>query len=114
MPTSAWHYVSPILQRVAELHAERPIRRVLDVGVGGGKWGMLTRELLDYYHNVAYFKPDWKTRIEGIEVFEKYRTPVHDYIYDEIHWGDATQIVEKLGGGVRVRPQAMTSSSRWR
>lgn len=99
MPTSAWHYVSPILQRVSEWHAERPIRCVLDVGVGGGKWGMLIRELLDYYHNVVYFKADWKTRIEGIEVFEKYRTPVHDYVYDQIHWGDATRIVDQLGGG---------------
>jgi len=28
----------------------------------------------DYDHIVASFKPDRKTRIEGIEVFEKYRT----------------------------------------
>jgi hypothetical protein len=95
MPTSAWHYISPILQKVYELHQDRPIRRVLDVGVGSGKWGFLSREVIDYYANAVYFRPDWRVRIEGIEAFDKYRTPVHDFVYDKIHWGDAVTLLRR-------------------
>jgi hypothetical protein len=93
MPTSAWHYISPILQRVYELHQHRPIRRVLDVGVGSGKWGFLTREVVDFYANCVYFKQDWRLRLVGIEAFERYRTSIHDHVYDQIYWGDAIEIL---------------------
>ena len=56
MPTSAWHYVSPILQEVAILHAEEPVRSVLDIGCGAGKWGFLLRDLLDFYHRGVYYR----------------------------------------------------------
>ncbi len=93
MPTSAWHYISPILQRVYELHQHQPIRRVLDVGVGSGKWGFLAREVVDFYANSVYFKPDWRLRLVGIEAFERYRTPIHDHVYDRVYWGDAIEIL---------------------
>ena len=30
---------------------------------------------------------DWRVRIDGVEAFEAYRTPLWSYIYDEIHTG---------------------------
>ncbi|HYE03593.1 MAG TPA: class I SAM-dependent methyltransferase [Phycisphaerales bacterium] len=96
MPTSAWHYITPIMQFISDLNRARPVRRVLDVGCGSGKWGFLTRELLDFYSNAVYYRADWKVRIEGIEIFERYRNPVHEYVYDRVHWGDAVEIVEGL------------------
>jgi SAM-dependent methyltransferase len=97
MPTSAWHYISPILDEIARLHAREPVRSILDVGCGAGKWGFLARDLLDHYHHAVYHRADWRTRIDGIEAFERYRTPVHDYVYDEIHWGDAVDVVPSVG-----------------
>jgi SAM-dependent methyltransferase len=96
MPASAWHYITPILSEVARLHAHRPIRSVLDIGVGAGKWGFLLRELLDFYHHGVYWREEWKTRIVGIEAFERYRNPLHDWAYDKVLYGDATALVDQV------------------
>jgi SAM-dependent methyltransferase len=97
MPTSAWHYLSPIMDEIARLHAIEPVRSILDVGCGAGKWGFLARDLLDHYHHCTYDRTDWPTRIDGVEAFERYRTPVHDHVYDEVHWGNAIDVVPSLG-----------------
>jgi SAM-dependent methyltransferase len=86
MPTSAWGYITPILEKISSLHNDQPIQNILDVGCGGGKWGFLSRDLIDYYHNSVYFKKDWELNIEGVEAFKKYKTPVHDFIYNKIHF----------------------------
>ena len=97
MPTSAWHYVSPILQEVAILHAEEPVRSVLDIGCGAGKWGFLLRDLLDFYHRGVYYRRDWVTRIDGVEAFRGYENPVHAFVYDRVHWGDVVEVIDQLG-----------------
>jgi SAM-dependent methyltransferase len=86
MPTSAWGYITPILNKISNLHNEQQIRDILDVGTGGGKWGFLSRDLIDYYHNSVYYKKDWELNIEGIEAFSKYKNPVHDYVYDKVYY----------------------------
>lgn len=86
MPTSAWGYVTPILDKISELHTDSPIKDILDVGCGGGKWGFLSRDLIDFYHNSVYFKPEWELNIEGVEAFEKYRSPIYDFIYNKIYY----------------------------
>jgi SAM-dependent methyltransferase len=92
MPTSAWGYITPILDKIAALHNDQHIQDILDVGCGGGKWGFLSRDLIDYYHNSAYFKKDWELNIEGVEAFPKYKTPVHEFIYDKIHYKPVQEI----------------------
>lgn len=74
---------------------------VLDVGIGFGKWGYLFREYTDIAaseHDPARYKKDaWRTQIEGIEAFEPYLHPAHEYIYDEVHIGNALEVLPSLG-----------------
>lgn len=95
MPTSV-PYCVPIIASVAR--QLRP-RSVLDVGVGFGKYGFLFREYTDIWNMQSlddYPKEQWKTRIDGIEATDRYLTPMHDYIYDRIHIGDVTNIIDGL------------------
>ncbi len=74
---------------------------LLDVGTGMGQYGYLARNNLE---NVNLFKvegaqgsqrpkAEWRVRIDGIEAFPTYLTPVHDYIYNHIMVGDALDIL---------------------
>jgi 2-polyprenyl-3-methyl-5-hydroxy-6-metoxy-1,4-benzoquinol methylase len=77
MPSSYPENIAPIIQLVAKCQP----KSVLDIGVGRGKYGFLLRE---------YFPPavqgDWKPidRIDGMDVFGPYLTPIHTHIYDTI------------------------------
>lgn len=68
---------------------------VLDIGVGFGKYGVLCREYLelwdgreDYHH--------FTRQIDGIEAFEDYLTPLHRYIYNQVHIGEAQSVIKTL------------------
>lgn len=96
MPTSV-PYCIPVIASVA-----RQLRpgSVLDVGVGFGKYGFLFREYTDIWNMESldeYPRERWKTTIEGIEATDRYLTPMHEYLYDRIHIGDAATIVDTLG-----------------
>lgn len=69
MPTSDLSTISAVLYKVVEVNP----KTILDAGVGWGKYGVLLREYLDFNKGFINRK-SWKTRIDGIEVFEKYRT----------------------------------------
>jgi hypothetical protein len=71
-------------------------RSILDIGVGFGKWGVVAREYLEAWHG-RFRREEWRVRIEGIEIFEGYRNPIWAAAYDQIHIGDATQILSGLG-----------------
>ena len=92
MPTSDYWNVPPVLSCIAAL---RPAS-ILDVGVGFGKYGLLIREVLELGEE-RYQKQDWRVRLEGIELFEAYRTPLWDYAYNAIHIGPAQQVLPGLG-----------------
>jgi len=66
---------------------------VLDIGIGFGKFGFLAREYTDVRLG-RYF--NWKTRIDGIEIFEKYITQLQREIYDNIYIGNAIDILPSL------------------
>lgn len=92
MPTSDLWNVPPVMSWVAALNPSS----VLDVGVGFGKYGVLCREVLELSVE-RYHKKDWKVRVEGIEVFESYRTPLWEYAYDKIHIGPVQEVLPTLG-----------------
>lgn len=71
-------------------------KRVLDIGVGFGKWGFLSREILDVYSNQKYKKKEWLTTIDGFEIFKKYHNPVWDYVYNKVYIGDANRLIDKV------------------
>jgi SAM-dependent methyltransferase len=92
MPTSVHHNLSTVLTVVTQLNP----KRVLDVGCGFGKYGVLLREYLDIWHE-RLDRSQWEAELVGIEGFERYRCPIHDYVYDKTYFGDACDIVPTLG-----------------
>jgi hypothetical protein len=91
MPTSRYSKLSEIMELVVLTDPES----ILDIGVGFGKYGFLSREYLELWDGREKYD-DWKVRIEGIEVFKGYSTPVYDFIYDRIHIGNAIDILPDL------------------
>jgi len=91
MPTSHLHQLSHIVEAIDVLNP----RTMLDVGVGFGKYGVLAREFLELRDGRSRYD-DWQRRIDGIEVFEGYLTPLHRFVYDEIHIGNAIDVLPTL------------------
>ena len=56
---------------------------VLDVGSGFGKYGVLCREYLELWDGRQEYK--FIRRIDGVEAFENYITPLHKFIYNNIY-----------------------------
>src|SRR3954447_7863014 len=71
--------------------------RVLDIGVGFGRWGIITREFCDVWFG-RVFKDNWQVHLEGIEGFEKSITDYHRQFYNKIHIGDAAELIPQLDG----------------
>ena len=79
---------------------------ILDVGTGMGQYGFLLRNSLE---NVALFEVDglsarqtpreqWRVKIDGIEGFATYLTPVHHYAYNRLMIGDAMDLLSPTCG----------------
>ena len=91
MPTSHFMQLGTIVEAMVTLNP----RAILDIGVGFGKYGVLAREYLDVSDGRDAYR-DWKRRIDGVEAFGEYLTPLHDFIYDEVFIGNATAVVPGL------------------
>ncbi|HXT39939.1 MAG TPA: class I SAM-dependent methyltransferase [Candidatus Angelobacter sp.] len=96
MPSSRPNTIPTVIHLVRQL---RP-KSILDVGVGFGKWGHLFREYTDINEAeqdpTRYRRKNWRVRIDGIEGHAAYLTPMHRYLYDRIHIGDAGELMKKL------------------
>jgi len=90
MPCSRPSALAPVCNRIME---KNPMS-VLDIGIGFGKFGFLAREYTDVFRG-RYFNP--KTRIDGIEIFEKYIGRLQREIYDNIYIGNVMDILPTLG-----------------
>ena len=91
MPTSHPYQIDDILQLILETGPHS----LLDIGVGFGKYGVLAREYLELWNGYKHYK-DWNHRIDGIEVFSSYMTPLHDFIYNQIYIGNALEVLPKM------------------
>jgi SAM-dependent methyltransferase len=91
MPTSYPQQISTLIQFIMYLNP----RSVLDIGVGFGKYGLLCREYLEVWNGSAGYN-QFSRRIDGIEAFPRYLTPVHDYVYNNVYHGDALELVDGL------------------
>lgn len=88
MPVSEISNIPPILSEVVRLQP----KTILDLGIGGGKFGTLCREVLDWVHGRV--KPrTWKTQIFGVEGFEDYRNPAWG-VYDDVWIEDFSKKAE--------------------
>ena len=74
---------------------------VLDVGVGMGQYGFLLRNNLENEHlfdvdgSSASQRPreQWRVRIDGIEGYAGYLTPVHAWAYQDVRIGNALALL---------------------
>jgi len=92
LPTSHFYQLNEIMELIFYL---KP-KKILDIGTGFGKYGFLSREYLDIWGRQNHDFNEHYCIIDGIEVFEKYITPVHDYIYDNIYIGNAKDLLPTL------------------
>ena len=93
VPTSTYAHIPALIKY---FHILRPTS-ILDIGLGNGKMGFIARDLLDVMLGERYHRDDWRVRIEGIEIFDKYIQAHQRAIYDEIHIGDAFDVIDRLG-----------------
>ena len=73
-------------------------KRVVDVGVGFGRWGMTLREFAEVWFN-RVLPHEWEIDIEGVEAFEGSIVDYHREFYNRIHIGDALEVLPSLEGG---------------
>lgn len=91
MPTS-----KPLaLNHICNYILNQQPRRVLDIGIGFGKWGFLAREYTDIWQQ-RIKPPQWRTTIHGVEAYAEYITPASSYVYDDIFIGNAIEIIKTL------------------
>lgn len=103
MPFSHSGQLSAIVQYCETLQPQS----VLDVGTGMGVYGFLLRtnlehlNLFDVRGASATQRPrsEWRIRIDGIEGYATYRTPVHDYAYNQLFIGDAIDLLSGMADG---------------
>lgn len=77
---------------------------ILDVGTGMGQYGFLFRNNLESVglfdvqgaRGVQRPREQWRVRIDGIEGFAEYLTPVHAYAYTQVWVGDAIERLSSL------------------
>lgn len=97
MPSSRPNHIPTVIGIMLKLSPQS----ILDIGVGFGKWGFLLREYTDIRLSekdpARYQRENWKVRIDGIEGYQPYVTPVHRYIYSEVMIGDAREVIERVG-----------------
>jgi len=89
MPTGPLIGVHPIVNTVLELEP----RRVLDLGMGTGKWGFLLREQTDFADGRTD-PSEWLLQIDGVEGFEPYIGAHQRSVYDHIHVADAREFLQ--------------------
>ena len=91
MPTSHHDQVNEVLDLII---ATNPTK-MLDIGVGFGKYGFLAREYLELSDGRDVYG-DWTRQIDGIEGFEEYITPLQRQIYSNIHIGNVLVIIDSI------------------
>lgn len=80
---------------------------VLDVGAGMGVYGFLLRTNLEHLNLFEVNgrdarqrrREEWKIRIDGIEGYATYLTPVHAYAYNRVIVGEALATLATLPDG---------------
>lgn len=94
MGTSNWQQIPFCIEAMMDVSP----MRVLDVGIGFGRWGMLVREFCEEWKGRTH-RENWQVHLEGIEIFPKNVEEYHHLFYDWVHVGDAAPLVEGMSGG---------------
>jgi hypothetical protein len=94
MQLAAWSHIPFFAVVIGRIAPER----VLDVGVGFGRWGMLVREVCDEAAGRA-FRDNWRVHVEGIAGSVSDVEEYHHHFYNWIHVGDPTVALGRMPGG---------------
>lgn len=92
MPVSEVTNISPILHEVGR----RNPAGIMELGIGGGKYGVLCREVLDWVHGRVQ-PSTWEHRIVGIEGFPEYNNPAWG-CYNEVYINDFRKTYHGVSG----------------
>jgi len=92
MPHSAPDWIETAAHKILR---EEP-QSVLDIGFGFGMGGMVAREYADIWQ-LRIQRHEWRTRIDGIEIFAPYLMRHQRHLYDNIHVGDALELLPEFG-----------------
>jgi SAM-dependent methyltransferase len=68
---------------------------ILDIGAGFGKYGLLCREYLELWDERERYH-EFTRRIDAVEAFEEYITPVHKFVYNKVYVEDVFNIIDNL------------------
>lgn len=80
MPVSHYRHIGPVLTAVEQC---KYAKSILDIGPGFGKYGVLLRERFDVRF-CRYYKPEWIVKIDCIEIYPSYISPIHSYVYNKV------------------------------
>lgn len=95
MPIGNAYATGNIIAFIEQHHLNNKKLNVLDIGCGIGHNGFIFREMFEIRY--CRLKPkDWMHRVEAIEVFENYRNPVWDYVYDKVIVSDCLKAISLL------------------
>lgn len=103
MPFSQSSQISVIMNYVEQLNPSS----VLDLGIGMGQYGFLMRTSLE---NVNLFeingahghqrpRDQWRVKIDGVEGFAGYTTPVHAWAYNDVLISNVLDALPKIESG---------------
>jgi hypothetical protein len=68
---------------------------ILDVGTGFGKYGVLCREYLELWDGRHKYD-DFLRKIDGVEAHDKYITPLHRFVYNNIYSEDVLTLINRI------------------
>lgn len=91
MPTS-WYQAIP---QIMDLIQQQNPQSILDIGVGFGKYGLLIRDTLEIPFE-RYHQQQWQVKLHGVEVFPAYKNVLHDYLYDQVLYGNILDLTENI------------------
>lgn len=91
MPSSQHYHISKIMGLIISVDP----RSILDIGAGFGKYGVLCREYLELWDG-RYDYSQFLRRIDGVEVFAEYITPLHEFVYDRMYIGDIVEVLDEI------------------
>jgi len=93
MASSAYQIISNVVEEIVKTQP----KTILDIGIGFGKWGFLSREYLDCWRDKIY-PNTWQIKIIGIEIWRPFadQLPWNRLFYDDIYIGDAYEIIDKI------------------
>ncbi len=79
MGTSNWQNIPFCINAIRRIQP----KKILDVGIGFGRWGILSREFLELWQGRTHIK-EWEIQIDGVEIFKTNIEGYHNYFYSNI------------------------------